>query len=98
MAPQISSVSPNCVVLASPEQISCQIGDEAVLLSTRDGQYYGLNEVGARIWRLVQKPRSVAEIADAVLSEYSGIERVECEQQVMSFVTELARRRLIDLL
>ena len=97
MAPQISSVSPNCVVLASPEQISCQIGDEAVLLSTRDGQYYGLNEVGACIWRLIQKPRSVVEISEAVLSEYSGIERAECEQQVISFVTELARLNLLDL-
>lgn len=85
------------VVRASPQQVSCDVADEAVLLSMSDGEYYGLNEVAASIWRLVQQPRTVAEVRDALLAEYNDIEAAECEQAVLMFLTEMIALNLVTV-
>ena len=54
-------------VRARVEQVSCELGDEAVILNLEDGAYYGLNEVAARVWKIVQEPRTVGEIRDALM-------------------------------
>jgi len=91
------SLSLDTIVRASPQQVSCDVADEAVLLSMRDGEYYGLNEVGASIWRLIQQPRSVLELRDALLEEYADIESDECERAVVAFLTEMISLKLVDL-
>jgi len=91
------SLSLDTAVRASQQQVSCDVADEAVLLSLRDGEYYGLNEVGASIWRLIQQPRTVLELRDALLEEYSDIESDECERTVVGFLTEMISLKLVDL-
>src|SRR5437899_6413710 len=92
----MQSLSLDTVVCASPQQVSCDVADEAVLLSMRDGEYYGLNEVGASIWRLIQQPRTVLELRDALLEEYTDIDSEECERAVVAFLTEMISLKLID--
>ena len=93
----MSNISLDSTVLASPQQVSCNVADEAVLLSMRDGEYYGLNEVGAMIWKLIQQPRSVRQIRDALLEEYAEIEPEECEREVVAFLAEMLSLNLVDL-
>ena len=90
-------VSLDTAVRASPQQVSCDVADEAVLLSMRDGEYYGLNEVGASIWRLIQEQRTVVEIREELLAQYAGIDALECEQAVLSFLSEMISLRLVDI-
>lgn len=59
------------IVVASREQVSCDLGEEAAILGMKNSVYYGLNPVGARVWRLLQSPRSVGEICEAIVSEYN---------------------------
>jgi len=91
------NLSLDTAVCASPQQVSCDVADEAVLLSMRDGEYYGLNEVGASIWRLIQRPRTVLELRDLLLEEYEEIEASECERAVVSFLTEMIALKLVDV-
>jgi Coenzyme PQQ synthesis protein D (PqqD) len=53
-----------------PEVVFRELGDEAVLLNLRTGSYFGLDAVGARIWRLVEQHGSLARVLDALLAEY----------------------------
>ena len=91
------ALSLDSVVVASPQQVSCDVAGEAVLLSMRDGEYYGLNEVAASIWRLVQQPRTPLHIRNALLEEYEGIDASECERAVAAFLTEMLALNLIDV-
>ena len=45
------------VVVASPDQISSDLGDEAVILNLKSGVYHGLNEVGAKVWAFIQQAK-----------------------------------------
>lgn len=40
-------LSLDSIVAVTPEQVSSELSGEAVILSLKDGVYYGLNEVGA---------------------------------------------------
>jgi hypothetical protein len=91
------ALSLDSVVVASSQQVSCDVAGEAVLLSMRDGEYYGLNEVAASIWRLVQQPRTPLQIRNALLEEYEGISASECEHAVAAFLTEMFALNLIDV-
>ena len=51
MEPVISGSS---IVVAAKAQVSCDLEGEAAILHRDSGVYYGLDPVGARIWRLVQ--------------------------------------------
>ena len=49
-----SDLAPNTTVVAIADQASVDLDDEAAILNLKTGVYFGLNEVGAWIWRLIQ--------------------------------------------
>jgi hypothetical protein len=81
-------------VVATDRQVACQVGGEAVVLHLDDGIYYGLNEVGARIWQLVQKELTVGDIVDVIVAEYE-VERAECLSDVQELVAGLLEHKLV---
>jgi hypothetical protein len=91
------AISMSTMVVASEQQISCDVADEAVLLSIQSGDYYGLNPDAASIWRLIQKPCTLAEVRNALLEEYTGIEPQDCEHEVISFVTQVLALGLVEV-
>ena len=54
-------------LVAVADHASCELGGEAVLLDLTTGVYYGLDPVGTRVWRLLQQPRSLAELGSIVV-------------------------------
>jgi hypothetical protein len=82
------------VVLANPDAMSSSVGIETVILHFTAGTYFGLDEVGTRIWELVQTPRSVREIRDTLLEEYD-VEEERCDRAVRSLLASLAEHGLI---
>ena len=91
------AISMSTVVVASEEQISCDVADEAVLLSVQSGDYFGLNPVAASIWRLIQRPSTLAGVRNALLDEYEGIEVQDCEHEVIAFVTQMLALDLVEI-
>jgi hypothetical protein len=60
--------------MVSPNAVARQVGDETVILHLGSGTYFGLDAVGARIWELIGKGKSLNEICDAVLDEYDDMD------------------------
>src|SRR4051812_46814479 len=89
----ISSAS---IIAAVTHQGSCDLSGEVVILNLQDGVYYGLNAVGARIWSLLEQPRSVEQIQAVLLEEYD-IEPAICEEQVASVLNDLAAHGLVEI-
>jgi hypothetical protein len=66
------------------------IDGEAVVVLPQEGQIEVLNEVGARIWELIDGLRSVRDIAQAIVDEYEV--DMDCAvQDVKEFIQELVR-------
>lgn len=90
-------LSAHSIVIASPEQVSCALGDESVILNLKNSVYYGMNPVGASLWRLVQQQRSVAELRDAVMEEYE-VEAERCERDVLAVLENMRSEGLIQVI
>lgn len=91
-----SEVSVDSVVVASKRQVSSDLGGEAAILDLEGGVYYGLDEVGARIWEMIQEPRPASEVRDALLEEYD-VEPERCERDLLALLERLAEGRLIEV-
>jgi hypothetical protein len=67
---------------------------EAVLLETVTGRYYGLNEVGTRMWSLLQLHGEIEAVCRALLTEYDAPE-ARLRDDLLRFVDSLAASGLI---
>lgn len=68
--------------------------DGAVLLDIEQGVCFSLNPVGMRIWELVKKRYSVAQIADALARDFP-VPRSQLLADVIEFVQLLEAKRLL---
>ena len=84
------------IVVATKDQVSADLSGEAAILNLTSGIYYGLNEVGASIWKIIQEPKIVREIKETILHEYD-VDPGQCEADVMALLNELLSRGLIEI-
>ena len=89
-------ITPSSVVVAAQDQVSSDLAGEAVILNLATGSYYGLDDVGARIWGLLQQPCSVDVIRDAIVGEYE-VEPDRCERDLLALLEELEAAKLIEV-
>ena len=85
---------PETVIVAAKDQVSCNLGPEAAVLNVKNGIYYGLDPIGAEVWKLLQKPQRVSEISDAILSEYD-VEQEVWERDLQTLLEHLHAEGLI---
>jgi len=89
-------LSARSIVVASPNQVSCPLGDEAAILNLTNTIYYGLNPVGTRVWGLLQKPKTIAELRDTLAGEYD-VESERCEQDLLKLLEHMSAEGLIQV-
>ena len=84
------------LVKAAKEQVSCDLGGEAVILNLKSGEYFGLDPVGARVWSLIQELRSVKAVRDTILEEYD-VEPEVCQRDLLALLRDMADQSLIEV-
>ncbi|PTS86250.1 PqqD family protein [Sphingomonas sp. HMWF008] len=75
--------------------ISAKVGDEIVMMSAEQGKYIGLNDVGARVWELIETPHSIDGVVAALIEEFDVTPEV-CRAEVESFVEKLRENKAIE--
>ncbi len=96
MSSQLLEISENATISPIQSQISSELADEAVILNLDSGIYYGLNEVGARIWELIQQPQSFIELYEALLEEYD-VSAEACKQSLTKILLDLKNVGLVKV-
>jgi len=86
----------NLKVTAARDVVSCDLVEEAALLNLKDGVYYGLNPVGARIWNLLQKPITAGEILEVIIEEYD-VEKDIAQADLMELLEQLLEKELVKV-
>ena len=96
MSSQLLEISENTTISPTQGQISSELDDEAIILNLNSGIYYGLNEVGARVWELIQQPQSFRELLDALLEEYD-VSIEGCKQDLTKILLDLKNAGLVEV-
>jgi hypothetical protein len=89
-------LSESATIVVSKEQVSSRLGDETAILGLKNGVYYGLNPVGARVWNLIQQPRTLVELQEILASEYD-VEGPRLESDLRLLIGQLAEERLVEI-
>lgn len=91
-----SAISVHSIVVATKEQVFCALGDEAAILNMKNSVYYGMNAVGASVWNLLQQPKRVRELRDAVMEEYE-VDAEQCERDLLELLEKMRSEGLIEV-
>lgn len=92
-----SDTSTKILYQAVSEHLHCELNGEAVILSLKNGKYYGLNQIGANIWELLQKPISLSRLEKKILADYD-VDARKCSREVASFLTLMQEEGLIEII
>ena len=84
------------LISVHPEQLSSDLDGETILLQMNSGLYYGLNEIGAVIWEMIQTPQQFKDIQNKLLETYEVTPEV-CELEVTKLISELYEARLVEV-
>jgi len=77
--------------------LSNQIDGETILLSIENGEYYGMENIGSRIWELLENPVSIQNILKYLLDEFD-VSKEQCTIDTLKFVNKLIDKNLINIL
>jgi hypothetical protein len=91
-----NELTEHSIVMAAERQVSSDLGGEVAILDLDAGMYYGLDDVGSRIWDLVHEPRSVGEVQTVILKEYD-VDPASGRRDVLTLLQELADKGLVEV-
>jgi hypothetical protein len=83
-------------ICATKDQVSCDLDGEAVILHKSTGTYFGLNEVGCRVWTILQKPCTYDDIVSKVLEEFE-VDPAQLEPDLDKLLLKMLDARLIQV-
>ncbi|MDP9259862.1 MAG: PqqD family protein [Actinomycetota bacterium] len=74
--------------------LESRISDEVILFDVDGGTYYGLNEVGARLWQLCDGSRELADLVAVIEADFDA-PTATVTHDVAELLVELASEKLI---
>ena len=83
-------------VILSTEALFQEIGGEGVILDLASSTYFGLDEVGVRLWQLRQENSTLKSAMVNLLSEYE-VETDQLEQDVEKLIGQLIEAGLVKV-
>ena len=87
------------IVERNPHVIFRDFADDrgGVLFDTETTAYHSLNELGSRIWRMLERPASLSELVSRLVESLDA-PPPSLREDVATYVTELASRDLVRLI
>ena len=91
-----SKISPTAMLVRNDEPVAVEVERTVVMMSLDLGKYFGLNEVGSRIWDLLERPRSMGALCAQLQDEFE-VDPDACHDEVSGFLLALAKEGLIQI-
>ncbi len=92
----VEIITANDLIVQSEGNLVSEMDGEKVMLSIENGKYYNLGQIGGRIWELIATPVTIPSMVEQLVVEYE-IEQDVCEQQVNTFLQQLASEGLVQV-
>ena len=81
-------------ITISSEVLAQEVDGETVLLDLQSESYFGLDEVGTRIWQLLQEQGELQKVLDTMLEEYD-VDAKQLENDLNELLEKLLDEELI---
>jgi hypothetical protein len=91
------TVEANTRVARAADLLSTRVDEDIIILNMQTDNYVALDEVGRRIWDLLETPRSVDELCQQLNQEFSG-DPEQIRADVLAFLNELEADQMLNVL
>ncbi|MBO6555062.1 MAG: PqqD family protein [Pseudomonadales bacterium] len=81
---------------ASQDAIGQEVRGETVILDLASEEYFSLNEVGTRVWQLIQEPMSLNSLRSQLLEEFD-VDESTLESDLAELIDVLTREGLVSI-
>ena len=81
-------------IALAPDVLFQELEGETVLLNLRDESYYGLDDVGTRVWQLLGEHGDIERIVLTMLGEYD-VEEATLRRDVAQLISALLDAGLV---
>lgn len=88
------ALAPTIALRRAEGLLAAAVGDELLMMSVKEGKYFNLNGVGARIWELLAEPVTPDGLVAALTAEYE-VNDDTAREQVVEFLSALRARGLL---
>jgi hypothetical protein len=88
------TIEPGTVLTTVDAVATAEVGEETVLLHLERSVYYGLNEVGSRVWTLLEEPTPFEELCEKMVEEYD-VDSATCRDDLRTLLNDLYEHDLI---
>jgi hypothetical protein len=85
------------IIQRSNKLVSSNMDGETVMMSIENGEYFGLNSVGSRMWELIENPIEVDALIELLIDEFD-VSREQCEMETMEFLNHLLEKKLLSII
>ncbi len=89
-------ITTDTIISQIEEIVASDIDGETVMMSIENGEYYGLYDIGSRIWELIEKPTKVSDLIDRLLERFD-VDRETCEKDVLKFLNDLDDDKILEV-
>lgn len=86
-------IAPGSTIARADGVVEAQFDELRVVLN-EDLAYLGLNEVGQRIWDLIESPQTLASLVEVLTDEYD-VSEADCTRDVTKYVEALVEHKLV---
>ena len=90
------AMNENLSVVQSTDVLVTKVDGETMMVRIKNRMYYGLDDVGSRIWELMTTPLQVSQVIDTLMEEYD-VEREKCQGNTLDLLNQLYEEGLITI-
>lgn len=84
------------MVRRTSDLIEANVDGELVALDVASGTCYGFNGTATRVWALLERPKSIAELRDALMQEFD-VDPAVCERQLVDLLRDFQQDGLVSV-
>ncbi len=86
----------NATFVRAKDQVWSALADEAVVLNLGNSVYYGLNPVGAFLWKELEHPSTFTALHQKMLTEYE-VDSQTAKAHLLELLQRLIEEKLIEV-
>jgi len=90
------NIDATTMIRRAGDLVASEIDGEYLIMSIERGSYISIRDVSARIWELLQEPRSLGSLHETLLDEYV-VDEETCKAEVSALLRHMAGCRIISL-
>lgn len=92
----MKSIRDNSVIKRNDDIVFNKLDDEIVMMSIKNGQYYGLDDIATSIYEIIETPVTFNELVKKLLDSFD-IDENTCRKDVEAFLLQLESKEIVTI-